>query len=714
MWTSVVTDATGRGSVSFKLPHNLTRWRIEARAITADADIGEAQTTVTASLLVSMHPAIPRFAVVGDHLALSGVIRNDTPNEIEVHVDLEADGFTLDDPRSGKYITMAPYSRQRYEWWGTVDDTDAISLTMSAYYNNTADRARPAPIPVLHYVAPDYVGTSGVLNEGGKRTEGISLPPSDNATGLLTVQINSSLASTVLDALPTFDEASSANMEVVASSLYASSAAYRILKEAGHLTPEQEAQLSTRIKTAIQLLYDGKIYYLWGWWRGGAYNYNVTAHILLALHEAQQAGFALRDDIVKPVLQEMSYPVNAIDDSSASRLNEQALYLYVKYLYSAPDTDLAEFEDNKAYDDGLLTIDELFARRDRLSDAGRAYLLLAYHESRPDAEEVTTLINDLTTRAALSASGTHWQTEASDRSLWGSDTRTTALVLSALLQTSPDELSLPNAVRWLVSMRRGTGWRTTQDTALTTLALLDWIQATDELNGQYDYTLSLNDLTLLSGAVSAEAPSSKTAYIDITALSADTINQLTATRSAGKGALYYTANLQLQLPASEVTAQTRGITVERMYFMGGTQDPVISATIGDILNVRLSITVPESVSYFRLDDVLPAGLEILIPSLQTNQGRLMELMPQKDIDEKFWFVGGFNWVALQDTGVSLYAETLERGTYVFTYQVQAITPGTFQLLPTSGSAMYEPDVFGRTAGGTFVIASGEADAAVQP
>jgi alpha-2-macroglobulin len=165
-------------------------------------------------------------------------------------------------------------------------------------------------------------------------------------------------------------------------------------------------------------------------------------------------------------------------------------------------------------------------------------------------------------------------------------------------------------------------------------------------------------------------------------------------RGEGPGALYYTAMLALQLPAADLEAQNRGVMIERAYFLDGTQQPITQARIGDVINVRLTITVGQEIPYFALRDTLPAGLDIRLPKV--NDGRT---------DGGFWSWGTnvFSVVDLRDDGVTLYAGTLPRGTYVYTYQAQAMTPGEFQLLPASGVAMYQPEIFGRTQGGIFAI-----------
>src|SRR5690606_15329026 len=126
----------------------------------------------------------------------------------------------------------------------------------------------------------------------------------------------------------------------------------------------------------------------------------------------------------------------------------------------------------------------------------------------------------------------------------------TALALSALLQTDSDNPLLPNVVRWLMVARQGDAWETTQETAWSVMALTDWMVATNELQGNYDYALALNGTEQTTGNVTPDTVRERAELqIAISDLLADEVNRLTVVRGEGEGALYYTAFLHLQLDA---------------------------------------------------------------------------------------------------------------------------------------------------------------------
>ncbi|MDM8519198.1 hypothetical protein QUF64_04065 [Anaerolineales bacterium HSG6] len=80
------------------------------------------------------------------------------------------------------------------------------------------------------------------------------------------------------------------------------------------------------------------------------------------------------------------------------------------------------------------------------------------------------------------------------------DTRSTAIIITALFRIEPEHPLLPQAVRWLMSIREfGGHWETTQETAWAIIGLTDWMVATEELAGDYVWQVSLNGESLGEG-----------------------------------------------------------------------------------------------------------------------------------------------------------------------------------------------------------------------
>src|SRR5690606_3323498 len=114
---------------------------------------------------------------------------------------------------------------------------------------------------------------------------------------------------------------------------------------------------------------------------------------------------------------------------------------------------------------------------------------------------------------------------------------------------------------------------------------------------------------------------------------------LTIARSEGEGALYYTTYLNLRLFADEVKAISRGITVSREYYLADDPEtPITSATVGDLINVRVNFSLPHDVYYFVLEDPIPAGTETVNKRLLTSSAFTSGEQFIRHREDEYW-----NW-----------------------------------------------------------------------
>jgi uncharacterized protein YfaS (alpha-2-macroglobulin family) len=196
--------------------------------------------------------------------------------------------------------------------------------------------------------------------------------------------------------------------------------------------------------------------------------------------------------------------------------------------------------------------------------------------------------------------------------------------------------------------------------------------------------------------------------------------RLSLDAGGGEGAVYYYVTVTEVPLAQPVTPDDKGIRVERWYerFDGGA--PITRITEGELVRVRLKITVPSTRQFVVVDDALPAGLEAVDLSLRTasampgpgaastteepteQEGREGE--PQWGFgrwDSGWW--SPFDYREIRDDRVVYSANILWPGTYTATYVARATTPGTFVRPPAHAEEMYNPAVNGRSDGGTFVV-----------
>nr|MBP7600569.1 hypothetical protein [Thermoflexales bacterium] len=322
------------------------------------------------------------------------------------------------------------------------------------------------------------------------------------------------------------------------------------------------------------------------------------------------------------------------------------------------------------------------------------------------------LFADLNRDAVLSATGAHWEEKQPDWWAFNSDTRSTALVVSALARFDPQNALAPNAVRWLMAGRTEEGiWKSTYESAWVMISLIDWATATGELKANYDYSALLNGKRLGQGVATRETLAVTQIFTTpIAGLLRETANRLTLERSAGEGRLYYTAHLRAALPASAVKAIDRGIIVQRRYTLASCLDgpkcpSVTSAKVGEELRVSLTLIAPSDLRNVQLEDALPAGAEAVDTGLATTS-QLATGVTGGRTDLSRWYGWWWNWYAraeVRDDRVALFAPYLSRGTYEYSYTIRVTTAGRFNVIPTIASDRYFPEVFGRGDGELMVF-----------
>jgi uncharacterized protein YfaS (alpha-2-macroglobulin family) len=709
---NVVTDDTGKATVSVKLPDNLTTWRLDARGLTAqDTLVGQGTVDIVATKDLLIQPTTPRFFVVGDQAKLGAEINNNTANDIQATVTLTGTGVSLDSPVS-QVVTVKANDRVNVNWNVTALDAPAANLTFSVAGGGLQDASKPTVgtppdqlLPIYKYSAPTATSTAGQLETDGSRLESVSLPRRFDATqGSLDVELDPSLAAGFANALQGLKTNPDGDTEAVVSSFLPNVVTFQALKKLGQNSPGLESDLSNQVNAALQKLYsqqhvDGG----WGWWNNDDSDAFISAYVLFGLVRAQQAGFAVNASVIsnaQAYLNQQILEPSTVNTSEDWRLNRQAFILYALAQSGAGNTSATS---------------QLFDARNRLEAYARAYLALTLHQlDASDTSRVTTLLSDLNNAAIASATGSHWEEPSADWHNMNTDTRSTAIVLEALVTLDPNNSLLPNVVRWLMVARQASSWATTQETAWSLIGLTDWLVSSGELKGNYSYTVTLNGNSLANGSVTPDNLQTPVQlHVAVADLLKDQANQLSIGRGAGDGRLYYTAHLNVYEPVGQVHAVNQGISVSRQYRLktdacGGQDQPecqvITEAKAGQDIEVHVSLVAPNDLYYVTLADPLPAGAEAVDTGLQTTS--VVGQPPALDAADPLYYGWGWWWFSntdLRDEKVVLFATFLPKGTYDYTYVMHASLPGTYQVIPTQARETYFPEVQGTGDGVVFKI-----------
>jgi uncharacterized protein YfaS (alpha-2-macroglobulin family) len=695
----VNTDKDGKAQVEVTLPENLTTWKADVRAVTADSKVGQTTSDLLSTKPLFIEMQTPRFFVNGDQATVGATIHNNTDKSMSVNVSLDAKGVDLTSP-AAQTVDVAS-GQQTYVKWnltiqGGVNRADFTAQAISGAYE---DSSKPAlgtlseqGIPVYNFVTTETVGTSGMLQNANSATEAIQLPQTLNLTDAkLSIEVSPSLAASMQSGLDYLADYPYLCMEQTVSRFLPNVITARALKDAGIDNPYLQTRLDEQVRTALQRIYAKQLYDGgWNWWDGDKSDPQTSAYVVYGLIEAKDSGYSISEDVLSRGIDYLRQNLPILGRNDPTTLyNRTAFMLYV----------LARGQEIRASD-----VNFIYEHKTSLSLYGKAYLAQAMKMLDEKDERVNSLVSDLETTTVLSAAGAHWEEKTLDYWNWNTDTRTTAIVLNAFVRLDPQSPITANAVRWLMAHRDSGRWDTTQETAWSLIALTNWMSASNEYDTNYAYAVGLNGDMLNQGNATKE---NLTKTVDLQVAMQDLLkeaaNYLVFTRGDGTGNLYYTAYLSTQLPVESIQPLDQGVSLSRQYFtLDNNKKPITEIQRGDLVRVRLTVVVPAAVHYIVVADPLPAGLEAIDASILTDTA-VPTSYTLTDYEQRGWGWWYFSHIELRDEKVVLSADHLPAGTYVYTYLARASTAGTFKVIPPTASEFYFPDVGGRGAGSVFEV-----------
>jgi len=296
-----------------------------------------------------------------------------------------------------------------------------------------------------------------------------------------------------------------------------------------------------------------------------------------------------------------------------------------------------------------------------------------------------------------------------------SDRRTDGLILDALIRERPDSEMIPKVVAGLLAGQRQGRWNNIQENSFILLALRHYFDVFESATPDFVAAVWLGDR--LAGERAFVGRSTDRARISIP--TADVIaggdTNLTIGND-GTGRLYYRIGLRTAPADLQLQPLDRGFVVARTY--EAVDDPadvtrdangVWRIKAGASVRVRLTLVAESQRTHVALIDPLPAGLEILNPSLATTP----DVPADPSIEDpgayggsglyRYWSPTWFDHQNMRDDRAEAFSTWLPSGVYDYTYIARATTPGSFVVPPVRAEEMYAPETFGRGQTDSVVI-----------
>ena len=312
---------------------------------------------------------------------------------------------------------------------------------------------------------------------------------------------------------------------------------------------------------------------------------------------------------------------------------------------------------------GWLT--RLLEIQDRLDRGTRAHLAAALYAAgrRLDGRKILISIPSVPTNAMPRSLGATLRSEAGDD----------AILLSAWLDSEPDNPAVPALVRRLEAALDNGRWYTTHDNALALMAL-----------GKYCKRLGPGKP--VTGIVAWD--SNRRDFTNVPTIRLDLncsprTNDILQIRNTGKTPMYYAWSSE-GIPAKGTAKEEDvGLRVRRTFLdQSGQEIDLNEIRQGRLIVVRIELIAPGLVDNVVVEDLLPAGLEIENAALHTSQT--------------------IDWVKALQTVSPLRTEIRDDRFLAFTgpftgrllihYTARGVTRGEFTLPPVAASCLYDPAI----------------------
>jgi alpha-2-macroglobulin len=703
------TDANGKAHFSFKLPDNLTTFRLMAVAAGADDRFGSGEAKVTTFRRLMARPALPRILRVGDALEASVVVSSKDEKArgpMNVTVKIDPKGVVLTGANT-RTITMqrGGQAEVRFPVKATTPGDAIISFDVRS--GNDVDRVeikRPIELPVS-------VESRVVYGETGKEAA-IALGKLDGMRpdyGGLEVRVASSalvgLATTAaqLEAYP-YDCTEQATSKVVPFVF--------------DITNDKRDSVDGAIETILKRQgRDGGF----GFWDNASPEPWLSAYTMLVLHGAIEKKRFVPKDVIERGKDYLAFALAASTRKLASKdvdddkkeIADQEAAKRIEWASAALVADtLATIGSPNP---GALNV--LYDGRAGQRLFGQAALLHAMVKADMSTAQIRAFSKEIESRLRVGPNGVYAD-EESDRygAFLESEARTLAGILRAFVAVDPKHVLAPRIARRLLALRRDGGWRNTQEDGWALLALGDYRKVREEPAGAIDVRTYLGGSEILKSAFARGATNED--KINVASEILMKRSPSLAFAVSGAGSAFFSAELKYATTTLPKTARDEGLFVQK-YVRGmpaaavagalASIPPRSAATVdaGDLVLVDLLFETAEPRDRIVVDDPLPAGLEALDYDIDTANKASRDAEGKADERKTKWLGTTFRSAAsrrvVKDDRVLTFFDHVEPGMYRVHYLARAASVGSFVVPPTRIEPMYSPEVYGRTPATTLAV-----------
>jgi uncharacterized protein YfaS (alpha-2-macroglobulin family) len=758
------TNEKGEILIDFTIPEALTTWRFKGFAHTKDLKTGYIDQEVVTQKELSITANSPRFLREGDTIIISARLANLTASALKGKVQLQLFNalnmqpvnlfVNIADAQQSFDVAAAANKAISFKLFIPAGLT-AITYRLTAEAGNYGD-GEENTLPVLPNSMLVTESMPMTVRAGQTRSFTFDKLISKTSTTLksktLTLEYTQNPAWYAVQALPYMMEFPYECSEQVFNRYYANSLATSLVNKMPVIkqvfdqwkisnSPEllsnleknqelkstlieetpwlQDAMNETEQKKRIALLFDlNKMSYeqqlnlnklqqkqlpdgSFPWFGGDEADRYITQDVLAGIGQLYHLGITdTKNLVLKDIADKtMAYLDNTIIND-ASREKDQKTY---------EKRELSPLEIHSYYAQSYFTarnintkIQELLTGYLSLAEKQwphksvyeQALIALTMQRNKRPAVAAAIIKSLLETAQHSDDMGMYWSKNQLGYYWYQSPIETQSLMIELFTETGNNDKAIYEMKIWLLRNKQTTNWETTKATAAACYALLlkgdNWLadQAVPDIN------IGGKDLAEVRPGIKADAG---TGYIKTTWTNEQIKPELgkVQIKNNGKAISWGALHWQYLESMDKITPSATDIHLERKYFIVKQTDAGKSLTAvdaahqpktSDLLKVVVYLKAGRDFEYVQLKDMRPSGTEPV------------------DVHSAYKYQDGiYYYQVTKDVATNFFISNLNKGSYVFEYQLRVAQPGSFSTGISTVQSMYAPEFNAHSEGIRMIV-----------
>lgn len=748
---SVTSDRDGFVEVKFKVPDNLTTWKIKAWTLGNGTRVGSGSSDIITSKDLIIRPQTPRFFTETDLITLSAVVHNYLDSAKSTTVVLETEGGQLQLLGDAQQIVKIPAGGEiRVDWNVQVIASGTAKVRMKALTDEESDAAELSVPAHIHGLLKTESFTGVIRPNGDSATVNINVPAARiEEQSRLEVRYSPTLAGAMVDALPYLIEYPYGCTEQTLNRFLPAVVTQQTLLRMGvnladvqnkrtNLNAQEIGDAAERatewkrytrnpvfdqqemeiiVKTGItdltnMQLTDGG----WGWFSG--FGEGSTAHLTsLVVHGltvAQKNNVPVLPDVLQRGVQwlknQQAEELTKLLEGDWRREHPDKLKKRRKpFKMTADNMDafvafvLSEHDGNSPK-----MSDYLYRDRASLSVYSQSLTGLVMHQQQ-DVARRDMLLRNIEQLLVQDDENQTAYLQMPQNSWWywyGSENEAMSRYLQLLLKANPKSETAPRLVKYLLNNRKhGTYWNSTRDTAMVVEAMADYLAATKEDQPNMTVEVFVNGNLQKKVKITSENLFS---FDNVMLLEGDAVKtgaHKIELRRSGTGPVYFNAYLTNFTKEDSITATGLEVKVQRRFYKleADNKNVDVQGDRGQVVNQqtekfkRIPLENLASVTSGELIEV-----ELILNSKNDYEYLLLEDRKPSGFEPDdqrsgYIFEGLRAYRELRDDRVSFFLSDLARGQHSVSYRLRAETPSQkVSALPAKIEGMYAPELVGNS------------------